>query len=323
MTFSRFVSSPRPTALSLNTSCFTGLQRRLAAALALMALTLLGSLPALALTVTDARGSFTIDYMPQRVVALENSFVDALAAVRVSPVGVADDNQPERLLPEVREATGPWQSVGTRSQPSLEMIAALKPDLIIADASRHAGVYGELRKIAPTLMLQSRRETYADNLKSAAIIGEVVGKKAEMQTRLQQHQALMASYARQLPQGKVVQFAVARENTLYLHTPDSYAGGVIQSLGLKVPSVSATDQQESRQISLEQMLAINPDYLVVGTYAGNSIVQQWQTEPLWQALTAVQNNHVYTVDGNAWVRSLGILAAEHMGADLVRIFTQP
>ncbi|MDH2431454.1 Fe(3+) dicitrate ABC transporter substrate-binding protein [Pokkaliibacter sp. MBI-7] len=289
----------------------------------LMLSTLLSSAPVLAVTVESAKGAFTLDYVPQRVVALENSFVDALAAVRVSPVGVADDNQPERLLPEVREATGPWQSVGTRSQPSLEVIASLKPDLIIADASRHAGVYAELQKIAPTLMLQSRRETYADNLKSAAIIGEVVGKKAEMQARLQQHQALMASYAAQLPQGRVVQFAVARENTLYLHTPDSYAGGVIQSLGLKVPAVGATDKQESRQVSLEQMLAINPEYLVVGTYVGNSIVQQWQTEPLWQALTAVQNQHVYTVDGNAWVRSLGILAAEHMGADLVRIFSQP
>ena len=88
MTFSRFVSSPRPTALSLNTSCFTSLQRRLAATLALMALTLLSSLPAQALTVTDARVSFTIDYVPQRVVALENSFVDALAAFRVSPLKV-------------------------------------------------------------------------------------------------------------------------------------------------------------------------------------------------------------------------------------------
>ena len=44
-----------------------------------------------AVTVKDAKGEFTLDKTPSRVVALEYSFVDALAQVGVSPVGVADD----------------------------------------------------------------------------------------------------------------------------------------------------------------------------------------------------------------------------------------
>jgi len=74
--------------------------------------------------------------------------VDALAQVGVSPVGVADDNKVDRILPQVREKITAWQSVGTRSQPSLEVIASLKPDLIIADPSRHTAVFEELKKIA-------------------------------------------------------------------------------------------------------------------------------------------------------------------------------
>jgi len=34
---------------------------------------------------------------------------------------------------------------------------------------------------------RSDHETYQDNLKSAAIIGKVIGKEAEMTQRLQQH----------------------------------------------------------------------------------------------------------------------------------------
>jgi iron complex transport system substrate-binding protein len=122
---------------------------------------------AFAATVQDEHGTFTLDKVPQRIVVLELSFADALAAVDVSPVGIADDNDAKRILPEVRAHLQPWQSVGTRAQPSLEAISALKPDLIIADSSRHSGIYPALQQIAPVLLLKSRNETYAENLQSA------------------------------------------------------------------------------------------------------------------------------------------------------------
>ncbi|ELH0894683.1 ABC transporter substrate-binding protein [Vibrio fluvialis] len=273
-----------------------------------------------AVTVTDSHGEFTLNQVPQRIVALEFSFVDALAAVDVSPVGIADDNDPSRLLPAVSAKLGQWQSVGTRSQPSLEVIASLKPDLIIADVDRHSAVYRDLSKIAPTLLLPSRRETYEDNLKSAAIIGKVIGKEAEMQQRLAQHHQLMDHYAAQLSglNNQTVQFGVARENDFYAHSAESYAGGVIRALGLAAPT-GLKNENASRQISLEQLLALNPNYLVVGDYTEKSIVSRWQKQPLWNVLSAVRAKQVLHVDGNMWARCRGILAAEYMAADLVKL----
>ncbi|HAJ5127707.1 TPA: Fe(3+) dicitrate ABC transporter substrate-binding protein FecB, partial [Escherichia coli] len=179
---------------------------------------------------------FTLEKTPQRIVVLELSFADALAAVDVSPIGIADDNDAKRILPEVRAHLKPWQSVGTRAQPSLEAIAALKPDLIIADSSRHAGVYIALQQIAPVLLLKSRNETYAENLQSAAIIGEMVGKKREMQARLEQHKERMAQWASQLPKGTRVAFGTSREQQFNLHTQETWTGSVLASLGLNVPA---------------------------------------------------------------------------------------
>ena len=109
-----------------------------------------------AVTIHDDHGELTIDTPPARIVALEYSFVDALANVDISPVGIADDGEPDRIQEPMRSLIRPWTSVGTRSQPSMEVIAGLKPDLIIADTSRHRAVYDQLRKIAPVLLLNSR-----------------------------------------------------------------------------------------------------------------------------------------------------------------------
>ncbi|MGT6385424.1 Fe(3+) dicitrate ABC transporter substrate-binding protein FecB [Escherichia coli] len=273
---------------------------------------------AFAATVQDEHGTFTLEKTPQRIVVLELSFSDALAAVDVSPIGIADDNDAKRILPEVRAHLKPWQSVGTRAQPSLEAIAALKPDLIIADSSRHAGVYIALQQIAPVLLLKSRNETYAENLQSATIIGEMVGKKREMQARLEQHKERMAQWASQLPKGTRVAFGTSREQQFNLHTQETWTGSVLASLGLNVPAAMAGASMPS--IGLEQLLAVNPAWLLVAHYREESIVKRWQQDPLWQMLTAAQKQQVASVDSNTWARMRGIFAAERIAADTVKIF---
>ncbi|UTW00125.1 ABC transporter substrate-binding protein [Marinomonas rhizomae] len=287
--------------------------------LALTALSLCLCSLAQAVTVEDSKGTFSIDYTPKRIVVLEFSFVDALAAVGVSPVGIADDKDSERILKEIRDEIGDWASVGTRSQPSLETISSLKPDLIIADISRHEGVYADLQKIAPTLILPSRRATYEENLQATAIIGKAIGKGKEMQARLKKHDEVMAELAAQLPKGKEVQFGVARDDALFLHTADSYAGGVIRALGLKNANTGRSDDAY-RQTSLEQLLTVNPDYFIVGNYVTPSIVDKWKSEPLWSILKAAKNNHIYAVNPNTWSRCRGIISAETMGQDLIKVF---
>lgn len=270
-----------------------------------------------AATVQDEQGTFTLDKTPQRIVVLELSFADALAAVNISPVGIADDNDPSRILSDVSAQFAPWQSVGTRAQPSLEAISALKPDLIIADSSRHAGIYSALQAIAPVLLLKSRNETYEENLQSAAIIGKVVGKDAEMSQRLALHHQRMQAFAAQLPKGASVVFGTSREQQFNLHSRESYTGSVLTALGLTLPA--PVNNAPMAAIGLEQLLAINPAWLIVAHYRQQSIVRTWQQDPLWQVLQAAQKQQIAEVDSNIWARMRGIFAAERIGADMVSI----
>lgn len=268
-----------------------------------------------AVTVKDAKGEFTLDKTPSRVVVLEYSFVDALAQVGVSPVGVADDNKIDRILPQVREKIAAWQSVGTRSQPSLEVIASLKPDLIIADPSRHTAVFEELKKIAPTVMFDSRHESYQENLETAQKIGDLVGKSAEMKAKINEHNDYIANIAKNLGvQGKKASFGTSREDKFNIQNDNGYVGSFLTTLGFAPTKLNS--DQAFVEINLEQLVMEKPEYLFIAHYRDESIARKWGAEPLWKAIPAVKANHVYSVDSDMWARGRGLEASKIMAKQI-------
>ena len=268
-----------------------------------------------AVTVKDAKGEFTLDKTPSRVVALEYSFVDALAQVGVSPVGVADDNKIDRILPQVREKIAAWQSVGTRSQPSLEVIASLKPDLIIADPSRHTAVFEEFKKIAPTVMFDSRHESYQENLETAQKIGDLVGKSAEMKAKINEHNDYIANIAKNLGvQGKKASFGTSREDKFNIQNDNGYVGSFLTTLGFAPTKLNS--DQAFVEINLEQLVMEKPEYLFIAHYRDESIARKWEAEPLWKAIPAVKANHVYSVDADMWARGRGLEASKIMAKQI-------
>ncbi len=276
---------------------------------------LMASAFASAVTVKDAKGEFTLDKTPSRVVALEYSFVDALAQVGVSPVGVADDNKVDRILPQVREKIATWQSVGTRSQPSLEVIASLKPDLIIADPSRHTAVFEELKKIAPTVMFDSRHESYQENLETAQKIGDLVGKSSEMKAKINEHNDYIANIAKNLGvQGKKASFGTSREDKFNIQNDNGYVGSFLTTLGFAPTKLNS--DQAFVEINLEQLVMEKPEYLFIAHYRDESIARKWEAEPLWKAIPAVKANHVYSVDADMWARGRGLEASKIMAKQI-------
>ena len=276
---------------------------------------LMASAFASAVTIKDAKGEFTLDKTPSRVVALEYSFVDALAQVGVSPVGVADDNKVDRILPQVREKIAAWQSVGTRSQPSLEVIASLKPDLIIADPSRHTAVFEELKKIAPTVMFDSRHESYQENLETTQKIGDLVGKSAEMKAKINEHNDYIANIAKNLGvQGKKASFGTSREDKFNIQNDNGYVGSFLTTLGFAPTKLNS--DQAFVEINLEQLVMEKPEYLFIAHYRDESIARKWEAEPLWKAIPAVKANHVYSVDSDMWARGRGLEASKIMAKQI-------
>ena len=67
---------------------------------------LLSSCAVFAATIEHELGTTEVPDNPKRIVVLEFSFVDGLASVNVAPVGIADDNKPERIISAYTDIIG-------------------------------------------------------------------------------------------------------------------------------------------------------------------------------------------------------------------------
>lgn len=295
--------------------------------LAVLAMSLFTLTSASAKDIQHEMGTTSVPDAPKRIIVLEFSFIDALASVGVSPVGIADDKKTDRVIDAYTKVIGnDWVSVGTRKTPSLEIIASLKPDLIIADKQRHAAAFEQLSEIAPTIVLDSLGGNYNDSVSQMSVIGDAIGKSSEMNLRIEQHRALMKDYAAKIaPKAKGVraQFGVANAKGLWLHSPLSYNGSLLSALGFE-NSMKAQEGgvYEATYVptTLEQLSEVNPDILLLGEYADPSFIDNIADEVLFKDLNAVKSNKVFFVTAHNWSRLRGMLAAELTAQDLVEIF---
>ena len=284
--------------------------------------------PAQAVEITHDLGTTEVPDAPQRIVVLEYSFVDTLAAVGVSPVGIADDDKRDSIVPIYTAVIGDeWTSVGTRKSPSLELIASLQPDLIIADTSRHEAVYEALSEIAPTIVFDSLTGTYEVAIEAAKTIAHAVGKDAEMDARLLEHTAKMDAFKAEIGDVSTwsAQFIVDNGEGIFLHSPVSYNGSLLAWFGFtnNMPTPDGHTYEEAIvNTSLEQLSEINPQVILRGKYTDPGLTDSWVGQPLYDNIEAVKAAHVYDVNAHEWSRLRGVLASEVSGANLVEIVKQ-
>lgn len=262
-------------------------------------------------------GTTEITGKPQRIVALEFSFVQALDGLGVLPVGIADDDKPDRIELLLGRKID-YASVGTRLEPNLELVSALTPDLIIADRLRHSAIYDQLGRIAPTIVLNSWEGDYDTLTASFQTIADAVGEPEKGAQALAAHQARMAGFKAQIPAGENRRFllAVATPDSMSLHTANSFVGTVLAALGL-TPAVEGGAKPVESGAGMERVIAVNPDVLLVAADVGGTVLDQWQTNPAWQNVAAVRNGMVFEVNRNQFSRFRGLRTAELIAQEVL------
>jgi len=268
------------------------------------------------ISIPHAMGTAELDAPAQRVVTLYQGANDAAVALGIMPVGVVDSWVEQPMYHYLREDLAGVTHVGLETQPNLEAIAALNPDVIVGAKMRHEKIYDQLAQIAPTVM----HETVFQFKETLDLVAEATGKTDAAAEWHDQWDARMQSFQSQVSESDV---AWPQEVALLNFRNDhariyysSFAGNILNELGFERPASHQEDIWGVKLTSKESIPSMNADvFFMFMTETDPTVMENftsWTSHPLWNTLTAVQNDQVYRVNEVDWNMGGGPLAAERM-----------
>jgi iron complex transport system substrate-binding protein len=260
-------------------------------------------------TVEHAMGTAQVPADPQRVVVLDTGELDDALALGVKPVGAVRIDVSTDFLSYLGDQTEGIEMVGTISEPNLEKIAALDPDLILSSTVRHEAIYEQLNAIAPTVLAPDLGDTWKDNFR---LYAEALGKAEEAEQMLADFEERAAALGEKLGTGKTLSIVRFLPGQIRLYSDKSFTGVILTDMGLEVPT-AAIGADTFAELSPEQVTKAEADYLYVSTYGPTEDTDQAEVVggPLWKTLGAVQAGEVHQLNDDL-LSGIGIQAAEQI-----------
>jgi iron complex transport system substrate-binding protein len=301
--------------------------RRAAAvsAAALSALLALSSEAWASRTITDQIGrEVTIPDTVNRVAVLQHQTLNLLVQLNAGDkvVGVLASWKKqlgpefERFLPSLKTMPMP----GDLTSASVESLLELKPDVVFVanyapkdmiDKIQGAGipvVAVSLRRDAASqknkmnASMADEETVYNEGLKDGIrMIADVVGRKAEAEDLISytfKERAAANERVKNIPDDKRVRLYMANPN-LQTYGSGKYTGLMMKHSG--GVNVAAATVKGARQVSMEQVIAWNPDVIFVQSRYPQ-VYKEIKSDPKWAQLSAVKNGRVYMMPeyAKAW-----------------------
>ncbi|MFC4304941.1 ABC transporter substrate-binding protein [Cohnella boryungensis] len=264
-------------------------------------------------TIKDAYGDVQVPGSPLRVVALDIGALDNLLSLGIKPVGAPSILAAGDPYPKYLAGTDGITNIGTVNEPNLEAIDALKPDLIIGNKDTHDQIHETLKKLAPTVFVETLGVTWKENL---LLHAEAVGKADEGRKLLEGYQSRIEELKGKLGDQPVGEISLIRprEDKVQAYLEQTFAGGIMKEAGIVRPEAQRADGF-SLDVTEEQIANLDGDVILWFSRSDKDF-EKVESSPLWATLKAVQAKQVYQVDWEYWMSGLGIQAVNKVVDDL-------
>jgi iron complex transport system substrate-binding protein len=270
--------------------------------------------PAIAKTLTDQLGHrVTLPHTPQRIISLAPSITEIIFAV----------GQEHRLRGVSRFSDYPLAAamlpkVGSYTQPDLERIVALNPDLCIATKDGNPKrVIDRLRSLnIPVYAVDPRNlDTVMSTILDIGTLLDASERAKALVESMRQKVETIKSVIKKARSQPLVFFQIGISPIVSIGT-DSFINELIVLAGGK--NVAAGDIAYPR-FSREQVLAFSPEVIIITSMARDVFFEKVKADwNRWPNIPAVRNQRIHLVDSNVFDRpSPRLVAALEVLAKLI------
>ncbi|WP_406864810.1 iron-siderophore ABC transporter substrate-binding protein [Streptomyces sp. HUAS MG47] len=273
--------------------------------------------PAEKITVTDASGKkVELNGPAKKVVGTEWHEVELLVSLGIDPVGVADVKGYKTWDQAVPLKNEP-KDIGTRGEPSMDTIAALKPDLIVASTDLPPAAVKQLRSVAPVVEVKSANaaDPIGQMTKNLDLLAQATGTtekaaqlKKTFEAKVEEGKKALAGAG--LAGAKVAfadGYVVSNQTSIRPFTSGSLIGAVNEKLGLKNDwTVKGDPAYGLGSTDVEGLTKLSAD--VHFAYIGNDgdknstpFTGALAKDKVWTSLPFVKKGNVHRLPDGIWM----------------------
>jgi iron complex transport system substrate-binding protein len=269
-------------------------------------------------------GEETLTGTPKRVVVLTNEGTEDLLALGIKPVGAVSSWIGEPWYDHIKADMKDVTVVGDELQPNIELIAGLKPDLIIGNKVRQEKIYDQLKKIAPTVFSADLSGDWKINFK---LYSEAVNKKEDGDKAMAAFDKRVADVKAKLGTKAATKVSLARftASQVRIYQKQTFAGVLLTQLGVARPA--SQDKDAFIEVMTKETIPnMDGDVLfyfvseTAGKTDGAKVAEEWMNDPLFKNLSVSKNNKVIKVDEAIWNTAGGYKAANLLLDELAKYF---
>lgn len=236
-----------------------------------------------------------------RVVALNWSSAEALLALGVVPVGIADSQGYSQWV-RIPELPAGITDVGTRGEPNLELLRALKPELIISGPGMNTDMTS-VSSIAPVLTLDTFRADHNNGMaidRDFLTIAKAVGKEHTARQILRERdekihhwqQQLKQHFSGNLPPVTLVHFV--NTSTAAVYGKNSSVEYALAQLGIQPAIATENTAWGETNLPLQRLASVRSGVLIyIRPFAEE---KKLFSSILWKHMPFVQQHHFLVID---------------------------
>lgn len=196
--------------------------------------------------------------------------------------------------------------------PDNEQIVALEPDIVFTTGMSYSGgedVYAAVKAVNVCVADIPSSSSLAEIETDILFVGTCVGadeKAADFVAQMEESIAEVRKIAEQIPQEekKTVLYELytptADYPSIYTCGADTYINEIFETIGLI--NLAGEEQNQWPVLTEEAAVAANPDVILSGDTYTPDAVQVILTTKGWEHVTAIQQEAVYAIDGDAMNR---------------------